>query len=142
MQLLLKVWACILVIVSARRFLAFQRVQAAALGMNPASDDDSAHIVHRAFWLSLLLVVVSALAGAIIGATAGDILGPATVRHIAILQVCGALLLLWGTLFVRGWQIQTYEGKTVIERINQWIYRALYCVGTAVLVASLVWPQR
>ena len=142
MQLLLRVWACVLVIVSAPRFLAFQRSQATALGINPASDDDSAHIVHRAFWLSLLLVVVSALVGAVIGATAGDILGPATARHIAILQVVGALLLLWGTLFVRGWQIQTYEGTTVIERINQWIYRALYCVGTAVLVASLVWPQR
>jgi hypothetical protein len=142
MQLLLRIWACVLVIVSAPRFLAFQRSHATSLGINPASDDDSAHIVHRAFWVSLTLVVVSAVLGAVVGATAGDILGPVTSRHIAILQVIGALLLLWGTLFVRGWQIQTYEGTTVIERINQWIYRALYCVGTVVLVASLVWPQR
>ena len=91
MQLLLRAWACVLVIVSAPRFLAFQRTQATALGITPASDDQSAHIVHRAFWLSLLLVVVSAIVGAVIGATAGDILGPATARHVAILQVVGAM---------------------------------------------------
>jgi hypothetical protein len=141
MRLLLKAWACVLVIISAQRFLAFQRTSATSIGINPASDDESAHIVHRGFWLSLLLVVVSAVIGAVAGATAGDILGPANSRQIAILQIVGALLLLWGTLFVRGWQIQTYEGTTLIERVNQWIYRALYCIGTAVLVASLVWPQ-
>ena len=45
--------------------------------------------------------------------------------------------MLWGTLFVRGWEIQTYSGVTLVERVNRWLYRALYCSGTALIVASL-----
>jgi len=52
-------------------------------------------------------------------------------------QVFGAGLLLSGTLFVRGWEIQSWSGVTLTERVNQWIYRFLYCTGTAVLIWSL-----
>jgi ABC-type dipeptide/oligopeptide/nickel transport system permease component len=142
MQFYLRLKACLLVIASATRFLEFQKAAAPAIGASIASEDSSAHVVHNAFWLSLLLVLVSCIVGAVAGATAGDIFGPATARLISALQMVGALLLLWGTLFVRGWQIQTYKGISLIERVNQWIYRALYCLGTAVFVASLAWPQR
>ena len=49
----------------------------------------------------------------------------------------GAGLLLWGTLFVRGYDIQTYGGVTLTERVNQWVYRTMYCAGTALLVCSV-----
>jgi hypothetical protein len=142
MRTWLRIKACLIVIASAQRFLEFQETAAPALGVTKATNDNGAHIVHRAFWLSFLLVSISGLAGAVIGATAGDIFGVVSARFISVMQVLGALLLLWGTLFVRGWEIQTYKGTTLIERVNQWIYRSLYCSGTAVLVASLVWPQR
>jgi hypothetical protein len=142
MRVYLRLKACLLVIASASRFLEFQKTAAPTLGATIASDDSSAHVVHDAFWLSLLLVVVSCIAGAVAGATAGDVFGPVSARVISAIQIVGALLLLWGTLFVRGWQIQTYKGITLIERVNQWIYRTLYCLGTGVLVASLTWPQR
>ena len=142
MRTWLRIQACLAVIVSGAKFLELQKTAAPALGVTAASDDNGAHVVHRAFWLSFLLVAISCIVGAVAGATAGDWFGPASTRLIAILQVVGALLLLWGTLFVRGWEIQTYKGTTLIERVNQWIYRSLYCTGTAVLVASLVWPQR
>jgi hypothetical protein len=50
------------------------------------------------------------------------------------------MLLLWGTLFVRGWDIQTIGGVTLVERVNHWIYRTLYCLGTAVFIFSLSLP--
>jgi hypothetical protein len=40
-------------------------------------------------------------------------------------------------LFVRGWDIQTLGGVTLTERVNRWIYRLLYCLGTAAIVTSL-----
>lgn len=56
---------------------------------------------------------------------------------VNVLQVMGTSLLLWGTLFVRGWEIQTYSGVSFTERVNQWLYRFLYCIGTAALLCSL-----
>ncbi len=91
--------------------------------------------------MSLILVLVSGVIGAVAGQICGRIFGAASPRCIVLLQVVGASMLLWGTLFVRGWEIQTYKGKTLVERVNQWIYRALYCAGTVILVSSLTWPQ-
>lgn len=31
-------------------------------------------------------------------------------------------------------------GVSLTERVNQWIYRTLYCIGTAILVGSLALP--
>ena len=56
------------------------------------------------------------------------------------LQIFGATVLLGATLFVRGWDIQSWGGVTLTERVNRWIYRFLYCLGTAVIVASLALP--
>jgi len=39
---------------------------------------------------------------------------------------------------VRGWDIQTISGVSLTERVNRWIYLLLYCLGTVVVVASLV----
>ena len=69
------------------------------------------------------------------------LIGCVTTKLISWLQIVGACFLLWGTLFVRGWEIETNCGVTFTERVNQWLYRFLYCVGTAVLVCSLVWTQ-
>lgn len=98
-------------------------------------------IVRRAFIYSALLVLISCMAGYLIGLLLGNILTCAKPSLISWLQIVGACLLLWGTLFVRGWEIQSHGGVTLTERINQWLYRFLYCVGTAVIVSSLSWPQ-
>ena len=141
MRWLLRIKACLWVIRSPAKFLRSQNIAASALGLITASDENTAQLVHEAFWMSFLLVVASGVAGGVAGGIAGVVFGAVTPRFISALQVAGALLLLWGTLFVRGWEIQTYKGATLIELVNQWIYRSLYCVGTAVLVASLVWPS-
>jgi len=93
--------------------------------------------LRRAFWVSLVLVLCSIVAGYSAGKIVGAVSGPATSRLVGGLQIVGATLLLWATLFVRGWDIQSIGGVTLTERVNQWIYRSLYCLGTAVVVASL-----
>jgi hypothetical protein len=96
-----------------------------------------AFIVRRAFFTSLLLVLLSAA----IGWGAANVVTAlgrcSTPQTVVWLQVVGAGLLLWGTLFVRGWEIQTYSGVVFTERVNQWLYRFLYCTGTSVIVYSL-----
>ena len=99
------------------------------------------YIVRRAFFYSLLLVIASGAVGYGTGLALGSGVGCVQSHLIVWLQVSGASLLLWGTLFIRGWEIETYAGVTFTERVNQWIYRFLYCAGTAVLVSSLAWPQ-
>jgi hypothetical protein len=93
--------------------------------------------LQRAFWVSLMLVLCSVFVGYVAGKMTATVTGTATPRLIGFLQIVGATLLLWATLFVRGWDIQTIGGVTLTERVNQWIYRFLYCLGTAVVVASL-----
>jgi hypothetical protein len=98
-----------------------------------------AHVVRHAFWSSLILVILSCALGYAVGAAYEFVTDRPSARMIAVVQMGGAALLLWGTLFVRGWSIQTFGGVTLTERVNQWIFRALYCAGTTLLVASLVW---
>ena len=108
---------------------------------DPQKDERSAFIVRRAFWKSLILVVIAGVFGGCIGAIVNCTVGCTKSTTITVLQIGGALILLWGTLFVRGWEIQTYCGVRLTERVNQWLYRFLYFTGTAILVFSLTWSQ-
>jgi hypothetical protein len=96
--------------------------------------------VTRGLWASLAWVVGSVASGYLIGKALGAVSGPQPTRLVAALQVFGAMVLLWATLFVRGWEIQSWGGVTLTERVNRWIYRLLYCIGTAAIVASMALP--
>jgi hypothetical protein len=97
-----------------------------------------AFIVRRGLWESLVWVLASTAVGYVTGKSLGLVSSAAaTPLVVAGLQVFGAIVLLWGTLFVRGWDIQTLGGVTLTERVNRWLYRLLYCLGTAAIVASL-----
>ena len=97
------------------------------------------YIVIRAFWCSLGLIILSATLGILVGWFLRHNFNNPTPYIVSLLQIVGACLLLWGTLFIRGWEIQTFCGVTLTERVNQWIYRTLYCVGTSIITCSLVW---
>ena len=136
------VWLCLLLLFAPRRFAQAEQEDNAVREnfTSPSEDFHPSKVVRRAFFASLALVVVSGTFGYFIGTGATSIVC-ATSGGIAWLQIIGACMLLWGTLFVRGWEIQTYSGVVLTERVNQWLYRFLYCVGTAVLVGSLAWQQ-
>jgi hypothetical protein len=49
------------------------------------------------------------------------------------------MVLLWATLALRGWEVQSYSNATLTERVNQWIFRFLCCIGTFLFVAAIGW---
>jgi hypothetical protein len=103
----------------------------------PPPEEPRAFKLRRALWASLVWVLCSVAAGYIAGRLLSTVTGAATGRLVGGLQIVGGTILLWATLFVRGWEIQSWGGVTLTERVNRWIYRFLYCLGTAAIVASL-----
>jgi hypothetical protein len=97
--------------------------------------------VRRALVNSAGVVFVAVLLGWLIGSLLGDIFGCTTKGITNGLQIVGAGVLLWGTLFVRGWEIQSFGGETLPERVNRWIFRGLSFSGTAVFFCAIFWPQ-
>lgn len=87
-----------------------------------------------------VLVVLSAAAGALTGRALYYIFGTPPPMFIAGLQVAAGAILLWATLSYLGWEIQSYKGQNLGEKVNRWIFRGNYCLGTVVLVSSLTWP--
>jgi hypothetical protein len=67
-------------------------------------------VVRRALVNSAGVVFVAVLLGWLIGSLLGDIFGCTTKGITNGLQIVGAGVLLWGTLFVRGWEIQSFGG--------------------------------
>jgi hypothetical protein len=129
-------WLCLLLLFRPARFLEEQgKVNEA--NCEALSVGGRVEAVRRAFLESLVLVVLSALAGYGTGVLL-SMASCATPRIITGLQLAGACVLCWGTLFVRGSEIESWF-PTLTERVNQWLYRTLYCVGTGIVVLSLAW---
>lgn len=94
-------------------------------------------IVRRALFQSLILVLISLLFAFFIYFVIPEHYVLKETLIPLILQLSGALLLLWATLFVRGWEIQTYSGVTLIERVNRWIFKSMYFIGTISLLLGI-----
>ena len=134
------IYLCAVAIVAPARFAELERADTAILETKPnAPQIERVLIVRRALGYSLLLVLFSGAAGVLVARVSEVAVGPACTSTIAYLQMVGAMLLLWATLAVRGWDILTFASVTLSERVNQWIYRLLYCCGTGVLVWSVAW---
>lgn len=129
---------CILLLFRPEKFRALEEKDNRAAKNNPVPRSLT---VRHAFISSGLLVLFFGGIGCGVGIFLGIQLICAGPQVIGWLQVIGTCLLLWGTLFVRGWEIQSIDGITLTERVNQWLYRFLCCIGTAVIVLSLFWPQ-
>lgn len=133
---------CVLLLCSPSKFIEAEQRDIDAR-KNYTTDEAAPHrafIVRRIFITSLLLVLFSAAIGWGLATIVSALGRCSTPQTVVWLQVVGAGLLLWGTLFVRGWEIQTFSGGTFTERVNQWLYRFLYCAGTSVIVYSLAFP--
>jgi cytochrome c biogenesis protein CcdA len=100
-----------------------------------------ADIVRRAFIFSFALVAGFSFLGCVAGSTMGALGRCLPKDTVNLLQIVGSGLLLWGTLFVRGWEIQSFSGVQFTERVNQWLYRGLCCIGTALIVYSLTFQE-
>lgn len=135
-------WLCALILFAPERFRTEEEADNIKLNASSSGAEPGCPLsrVRHAFFYSAAMVFLSGAFGYLCGIVLG-VSVCATPKLIAWLQVIGACVLLWGTLFVRGWDIQTWGGVSLTERVNQWLYRSLYCFGTAILVCSLAWPQ-
>jgi len=121
------------------RFIAAEKRDIEARNNYTGSPDptERAHIVRRAFKTSFYLIVLFGSVGLVAGKLMNSLGRCATPETVVWLQAIGGCLLLWGTLFVRGWEIQSFSGIVFTERVNQWLYRFLCCIGTSVAVYSV-----
>lgn len=98
--------------------------------------------IRRALYNSLLVVLGAIAAGWLTGVVCLRSFGPASGTLLQILQYVGIATLLWATLAKGGWNIQTIKGESLPEKVDQWIYRSLYFVGSYFLVVSVSWAAR
>jgi hypothetical protein len=116
-----------------------------ALPQHQSSTDkfvfDSAHKICRAFWFSWLLTVGFASAGYAVGCLLRIGIQPASLSLVKGLQIGSAAILLVATLAARGWEIQTYNGDTLVEKVNKWLTRSLFVIGTFLFALSLGWTR-
>lgn len=105
----------------------------------PSPDEPRAYKLKKAFLFSLLAIVITGISGLLTGITLNYFISNPNVIFTHILQMTAATILLWATLALKGWDIQSWKGITFTERMNQWIFRSLYCFGTFLAVVSIVW---
>jgi hypothetical protein len=140
------IYLCFLAVFYPKKFIKEeQNDNAIRKNFPPIQEEESKHGIYkitRAFWSALGLIILSAFFGGSAGLFLFRTFNQPDSIVITSFQIIGACLLLWGTLFIRGWEIQTYCGVTMTERVNQWIYRILYCLGTSIIICSLIWSLK
>ena len=90
----------------------------------------------KGFGLMLIPIVLGIVTGRISLAWWGVAYSGATY-----LQWAGIALLLWATLGIAGWEIQTAGGTSAPEVVNRLVYRIVHCLGTYCLAWSVSWPS-
>lgn len=134
------VYFCTLAVFRPQRFTDEEALHSERLRATPPAESrPGVYNLRQAFLRALQLVLASGGVGVALAKVLCWAYGRAGSSTIAGFQIASALLLLWATLAVLGWDIQTFKGGTLSEKVNQWIYRFLYCFGTVTLVISLAW---
>jgi hypothetical protein len=95
--------------------------------------------IRAALFLGLSSTLFAIVLGAIAGIGLRAALGKPGDVTVVILQVTSAGIILVATLALLGWEIQSYKGQSLPEKVNQWIFRAQYWFGTFLFVASVAW---
>ena len=132
---------CCLVLFSPKRF-ARTAAPFDTLPEHHQINTDHAAKIRRAFWGAGITVAASAVSGWMLSVWFFRTWSYASPRAITSCQVAATLIILWATLAVRGWDIQTIDGTTMTESVNQWLFRFAYFCGTTLLVLSLFWPDK
>lgn len=107
-------------------------------GGGPRQRSDSIRNVRKGYSSAFLWAVGAMVAGGLSGWALGQLSGASDFWDIAV-SLAGGAILLWATLAVQGWSIQSFKGITLSERVNQWVFRSLYVLGTALISAGSVW---
>src|SRR2546426_7937662 len=106
---------------SPERFEQFAREDARPRIPNPARFQfaQAARDVRRGVGESLGWVLLTVVAGWLGGEALEHFVGPTSPVVNHVLQYGGVGVILWATLAIRGWSIQTVNGNTLPERLNR-----------------------
>lgn len=96
-------------------------------------------LVRRAFFVAGLTVTVSAVLGLVTGVFLKYQLGVLPAAINSALQMVGAGIVLWATIWQLDANAQTGSGETLLERTHWWLFRTLYVVGTIMFFVAYTW---
>ena len=99
--------------------------------------EKSVNDIRSALLGSFLLVAVAVIIAGVFGPVYFALGGSRSQAVEAILQYTGIGILLWATLGKIGWPIQTMNGDTIPELVNEWAFRTLYVLGSFLLALAV-----
>jgi hypothetical protein len=136
--------ATLLCLVAPSRFLALAKEYDSAIAIESEPGDQTAKrakLVRGGFWKSPGLTLSAGIVGYGLGQLLQNVAGPANSVTAMVMQLASAGIVLVATLATRGWDIQTYSGETLVEKVNQWLSRGLFVIGTFLFTLFLGWAQ-
>lgn len=95
---------------------------------------------HNLFAAATLVIATTVLAYTI-GWVIRALMGQVPPLLTGTMQVFGAGILLWATVWELGWGERSFGGETLPERVHRWLFRALYTLGTALFVVTIGWSR-
>lgn len=134
----LAIYACWLAITAPDEFDRFSIGFDADLNNRPDDKRRGVDIVRQGYWEALIWMILALGSGVAIGLILRTLKAQAPLGA-AIAAIGGTIVLLWATLAFQGWPIQSSSDATLTERVNRWLFRFLYALGTCLLVSAAVW---
>lgn len=98
---------------------------------------DRTRKIRSAFGSAFGLTVTAVLLGYLAGWGITAFFGKPPSWLMSFLAITGAAVILIATLALLGWEIQSYKGVTLPEKVNRWLFRGQYWFGTFLFVLSL-----
>lgn len=146
-------WAIVLLFVSPSRLVAYSvdhairsqpgslsaEREAALTGSFTAQFENAVSLIRKTLFTAFLVVAVAIAAALITALILQNVSIQKSQRWNVVLQSGGIGVLLWATLGRVESAIQTMDGGTVPERVDQWLYRFLYIAGSYALALSVLW---
>jgi hypothetical protein len=141
------IWQFILLIINPSRLKNIYVPESLKAAHEKAKTDapttpESFHIgnidrIRRGLFISLLLVIGISIIAILCGNAYSSYIGPMSKRALMVFQDVGIGVLLWATLAKQGWVIQTLEGNSLPEMLDNLVFRTMYMVGSFILVLSV-----
>jgi hypothetical protein len=94
--------------------------------------------IRRGYCEAAVWMTVSVVAGALGGAMLKAAIGVMPFA-VAVTAIVGTGIILWASLAYQGWTVQTYSDATLEERVNRWLFRFLYSLGTFLIAVAATW---
>jgi hypothetical protein len=101
--------------------------------------NDSVALIRTSLFTAFFLVGVAIISAITTAAILNCLAVAKSEKWNLIPQFGGIGILLWATLGRVESAIQTWDGSTIPERVDLWLYRSLYIIGSYTLALSVAW---